>query len=902
MIYFADRRLSIIGQASYTLPEGLMITDDLKTEDVETGTTTFECKIPFSEDTRGEVEDCAKCGNYILRNEDNENEIYTIIESETDTAKGEVYIYAEDAGLDLLNEIVMPYTATEAHSIAWYINYFANDTGFEIGVNEAESLSRKLSWDSEATITERLASVATRFDCELSYSFTVDKLQLTHKYINIYRERGSDNGVVLRLNYEVNSIIISKSIANLATALYATGGVPEGGENNITLVGYSYDDGDIYNENGYLKSREAVKKWSRYLNPTEPDQNYTGHILRTYTYDTTEQSVLCDHAVAELKKICDMEINYDVDITHLPAGTKIGDRVNIVDDSGNLYVSGRILQLKTSIAQGTRTATLGEYLMRNSGINQKVIDLAAAFSSYTTSNQQNINNIINAVDPLSKLLAVEIDTNTIMIPCDPDGYPEATLSVTVTVSGTKGGVATTAYSMAVSGAYNGISCVIDTSAKTLIFTVEATTAIAESNDYVLTCIDNETGQEIKKRITICGVRKGDNGDDGITSYVYIRYSANATGADMTEEPTEATRYIGICVTESSVAPTYYGSYTWSRYVGNDGQDGNDGVGIQNITEYYAVSASNSTIPTTWSTTVPEITNENKYLWIYETVTYTDSTTSNTQKRVIGVYGDKGLTGDVGVGIQSITNYYLATSANSGITTDTSGWTTTVQSVSSTAKYLWNYEVIEYTNGTNTATDPCIIGVYGDKGEQGEAGNDGTSSYMYIRYSANADGSDMTTTPQSNTKYIGLVTTSSATAPTDNTAYIWSEFTRKEDITATFIREQLNDGSTGLTHYRIDANALSIYGGAFAIYNADGGNRVFYVDNSGCLCLASPQSDMQLKLVNDRISFLSGEGDEVAFISSSSFHIRDGVIENSLRLGSFIFNPRLNGNLSLEWRE
>lgn len=380
ILYFMDRRMNGIGLASIRLPDGMTIADDLRTEEVDTGVATFECTIPFSADTRDLAETCAKCGNYILCNSEGESEVYTIIDAVVNTKKAKIDIYAEDAGLDLLNEIVMPYAATEAHPIAWYINRFAYDTGFEIGINEAADLARTLSWDGESTITERLASVATQFDCELSYSFTVEGLQLTHKYINIYRERGNDSGVPLRLNYEIDNIITSSSIANLATALYPTGGIREGSEIAINLNGYTYDDGDIYLEGGYLKSREAVKKWSRYLNPTEPDQNYTGHILRTYTYDTTDQSTLCAHAVSALRKACEMEINYEVDITKLPANVRIGDRVNVIDDAGELYVSSRILKLETSVVNHKRTATLGEYLIKGSGISEKVEDLAAKFA------------------------------------------------------------------------------------------------------------------------------------------------------------------------------------------------------------------------------------------------------------------------------------------------------------------------------------------------------------------------------------------------------------------------------------------------------------------------------------------------------------------------------------------
>ncbi len=164
--------------------------------------------------------------------------------------------------------------------------------------------------------------------------------------------------------------------------------------------------------------------------------------------------------------------------------------------------------------------------------------------------------------------------------------------------------------------------------------------------------------------------------------------------------------------------------------GADGKDGADGKGIKSITEYYAVSNSNSTVPTSWETSVQTMTSVNKYLWNYEKITYTDGSSSETSKRVIGVYGDTGATGATGgtgatgVGISNITNYYLATSASSGVTTTTSGWTTTVQSVTSAKKYLWNYEVVKYTNNTTSTTTPCIIGTYGDTGATGPAGADG----------------------------------------------------------------------------------------------------------------------------------------------------------------------------------
>lgn len=159
--------------------------------------------------------------------------------------------------------------------------------------------------------------------------------------------------------------------------------------------------------------------------------------------------------------------------------------------------------------------------------------------------------------------------------------------------------------------------------------------------------------------------------------------------------------------------------------GSDGKDGVDGIGISSIAEHYQVSASNTTSPSTWQNTPPSMTTTNRYLWNYETVTYTDGTHKDTEKRVIGVYGDTGSKGDAGTNGKSIgivVNYYLATASSSGVTTSTSGWTTSVQSVSASKKYLWNYEQIKYTDNTVASTSaPCIIGAYGDKGDTGAAG-------------------------------------------------------------------------------------------------------------------------------------------------------------------------------------
>lgn len=73
----------------------------------------------------------------------------------------------------------------------------------------------------------------------------------------------------------------------------------------------------------------------------------------------------------------------------------------------------------------------------------------------------------------------------------------------------------------------------------------------------------------------------------------------------------------------------------------------DGVGISSINTYYAVSSNGTTPPTSWSESRQNMTATDRYLWSYQVINLSNNTTIQTQKIVIGVYGDKGDKGDKG---------------------------------------------------------------------------------------------------------------------------------------------------------------------------------------------------------------------------------------------------------------
>ena len=101
--------------------------------------------------------------------------------------------------------------------------------------------------------------------------------------------------------------------------------------------------------------------------------------------------------------------------------------------------------------------------------------------------------------------------------------------------------------------------------------------------------------------------------------------------------------------------------------------------------------------------------------------YYEVTITKVDDGAPGEPGKNGDDGKDGVGIESVTKYYLASEKSTGITVSSPGWTDAKQDMTETKKNLWSYDLIRYTNSTETKTTPVIIGVRGDNGETGDSG-------------------------------------------------------------------------------------------------------------------------------------------------------------------------------------
>lgn len=387
--------------------------------------------------------------------------------------------------------------------------------------------------------------------------------------------------------------------------------------------------------------------------------------------------------------------------------------------------------------------------------------------------------------------------------------------------------------------------------------------------------------------------KGDDGNDGAAgNYTEFRYakngstttpptlsktSVNPSGWSTTMPTVAALQYLWMTVAvKSGDGKTLISQWSTpiriTPYNGTDGKDGEDGKdgdagrGITSVTEYYAVSDNKYTAPTSWYLNPPATTATKKYLWNRELIRYTDGTAVYTKAAVIGVHGEDGR------GITSVTEMYLATNQSTGVTKNTLGWSSSVQDISASKPYLYNYEIIRYTDGTRSETAVVLIGRWGADGQDGQDGKDGVSAAGVFRgdysstkrYYGNSTRVDIvrynsvyyitrTDAPNGTGGFTGVVPT--------NTAY-WNQFGASFESVATnlLLAELANIAGWIFRNSRLESQTLAdgtttdgsttktpmvflngrtgqvAFAGGKVMFNADGtvniGNGKFTIDRSG----------------------------------------------------------------------
>lgn len=763
--FIIGRDMHVLCTPSTDLPQTLPIDDsgDSLGQEISITNNSAVGTYDFTTDPRHPDSVYITEGNYIaFRDKYGKDRLYTIMSIEGDE---EWTVHCEDIGLDLINEYAVPWDYT-ARSIEDTLSVVLHDSGWEIGINEVSSYKRatKFEGTTDSQLT-RIGDVCNQFDAECEFAIEMKGAKVTKQVINIYKTLGEDK-TQQRFIDNINLISLSRSgsIEDLITCIRCYGKEDENG-NKLTIADISYDDGRYFSPKGEhrIYDREARNKWSRFrAYDYEGQGEFDGYIVGTFEYDTDDANELLNRGLTELKSRNDVKVTYEASLYDLRAD--IGDTVQIADNrfQEKVYLSARIQSVRNHYTvSGQDSGVLANYKILTSNPTSQVTQIMEQLKDQIVS--------VKSTEITYQIGSSGVEAPTGAWLTDPPQTQPGDYLWTRKITTYTNNSQTLEYSVSRNGndgekGEQGEPGVDGKSSYTHIAyanSADGRTDFSVSDpdrDYIGMYVDSKLAgstdptdyawSKIKGADGTQGI-PGKAGADGKTPYLHIAYANSAdgkTGFSITDSANKL--YIGQYTDYTSADSTNPAKYSWSRIKGEDGKDGADGVGIEAVEEYYAVSTSNTTAPSTWSKSVPTMTTTNKYLWNYEKIIYSDETFRESEKRVIGVYGNTGSTGAQGNGISSITNYYLASTAASGVTTATSGWTTTMQTTTTSKKYLWNYEKITYTNGTSVNTTPVIIGTHGATGPTGATGADGKDGRgvksSAVTYQASSSGTSVPT--------------------------------------------------------------------------------------------------------------------------------------------------------------
>lgn len=226
-----------------------------------------------------------------------------------------------------------------------------------------------------------------------------------------------------------------------------------------------------------------------------------------------------------------------------------------------------------------------------------------------------------------------------------------------------------------------------------------------------------------------------------------------------------------------------GSYLWTRTTVNysdgnstvtysvsrqgiDGTDGIDGIngrdGRDGSSNYVHIKY--SAYPTPTDSQMSEVPSDYIGICVNDVIKDPDTANSYTWSKFAGKDGEDGIPGKNGY-----VHFAYATSADGKEHFSKSEFTG--------ATYIGVYSdnTKEDSGNYKDYAWSLIKGADGKTPVKGVDYFDGVSSYLWIRYATDANGSGMMVTPSSATKYIGTASTTTSTAPTDANAYKWSKY-------------------------------------------------------------------------------------------------------------------------------
>lgn len=577
---------------------------------LEYSTSTFDFTIPKI--VNGELHDDVKYINddmFVSFYYDNSYHVFYVSQLvENDTS---FQVTCNNTNLELAQEQSVALKSDTSQSVAWYLQHLdiLGFTNLEIGVNEISDKTRKLEFEPQDTKLAQLHSLMSKFDAEFAFRTELNRDGTVKRFIIDIFQQPDDNhhgigknrgDVVLHYQNELKGVQVASDKTQLFNAGVFTGA------DGVNLESVEFEEKnelgqvEFYSRRGssYVFAPLSRERYPSTMNPNNAD-NWTRKDFQTEYKDVNS---LKGYALRTIRQYAYPLLTYTVDVQSSfmdnYKDVNLGDTVKIIN---NNFRGGLALEARVS-----------EMVVSfDMPLNNSVV-----FTNFRRLANKPSDNLQQRIDEIAaRALPYRVEITTTNGTAFKNGVGRSTVRP-VLKQGDRTINAT--WRFVIDGAIKYVGMTYDMVASEITqptaLTVSAWVDNKEVASEEVTFLNVSDGRS--------GV-KGDKGDQGLQG------------------------------------PTGPKGDKGER--GNDGLPGKNGVGLKTTTITYAMSDSDTTIPTSW-TSNPPILVKGKYLWTKTQWTYTDlSSETGYQKTYIpqnGSKGDDGLPGKDGLGIVNTTIDYL----------------------------------------------------------------------------------------------------------------------------------------------------------------------------------------------------------------------------------------------------
>jgi phage minor structural protein len=371
--------------------------DSLK-EYIATGASTYEFYVPSNHDAVSEI---VESGYVVIKDLDGVLRMFQIISISDTHAQGtsgaggagsNKYVYCEDAGLELLDDVIRPVTYSNVSAQTAITNLLVGQR-WQVGQVDDVFALQTLAYSNYETLLNGLQTASTTFGGELQFRVVITNGKVTGRFVDLLKQRGKVTNKRFTYSKDMLSVQRQVDLSNICTALIGVG------NNDLTFSTLSYTKAT----NGFDKP--SGQDWVGDDDALQQYGHQGKHIFKSFTFDTDDKATLLQKTYAQLQIQKNPSVTYTMQVTLLErlAGiehesVRIGDTVYVIDQtfSPALLLSARILELDTCFSDPMQdVCTLGNYVVVQSNITAQMRALQMTLlqkssnwdDAYVTANQ-----------------------------------------------------------------------------------------------------------------------------------------------------------------------------------------------------------------------------------------------------------------------------------------------------------------------------------------------------------------------------------------------------------------------------------------------------------------------------------------------------------------------------------